>query len=433
MRTLLSLWLLACIVVSAQRAPTSTDLTGQPFFIKATWVVGGSGNWDYLTMDPVARQLFIAHGQSVQVVDVATGTLAGAVTGLREAHSIVLDPSGEFGYVTDGPADQVRVFDRRSMQIVASIPTGPAPRALVLEPQTGLLFVIGAQPNPERLAGTQARANSSATSPASSRRPSPSASPLRAASARQSLSTITVIDVEARKELAEIVTSGNLGFANTDGNGEIYIAVSDRNQIARFDAQAINSALRALAGPDATTQPSTSARSAAKGPLLDWTSNAQPAPPPDVRPRLFSLGQGCQEPRAFAVDSAHTRLFAACTNMKLMVLNGGTGELVARLPIGSGVDAVAYDAGRGLIFSANGGGDGSLTIIRQDVTDTYNVVQTLPTQQRARTLAIDPTRGELYLVTVLSGAALSRPPTGGIGSLKVAPVDGSFQVLVVGN
>jgi hypothetical protein len=119
--------------------------------------------------------------------------------------------------------------------------------------------------------------------------------------------------------------------------------------------------------------------------------------------------------------------------MKLMVLNGGTGELVATLPIGSGVDAVAYDAGRGLIFSANGGGDGSLTIIRQDVTDTYNVVQTLPTQQRARTLAIDPTRGELYLVTVLSGAALSRPPTGGIGSLKVAPVDGSFQVLVVGN
>jgi hypothetical protein len=114
-----------------------------------------------------------------------------------------------------------------------------------------------------------------------------------------------------------------------------------------------------------------------------------------------------------------------------LVLNADDGQIVATLPIGPGVDAVGYDANRGLIYSANGGADGSLTIISQSVTDSYAVIQTLPTRQRARTLAINPETGQIYLVTDLLGVNLAR--TGGIGSLQTNPVNGSFQVLVVGN
>jgi DNA-binding beta-propeller fold protein YncE len=107
---------------------------------------------------------------------------------------------------------------------------------------------------------------------------------------------------------------------------------------------------------------------------------------------------------------------------------------VATVPIGPGADAIGYDPNRGLIYTANGAGDGSLTIIRQDVTDTYSVIQTLPTRQHARTLAVDPANGDVYLTTVIYGAELSTPFTNGApASLKVAPVDASFQVLVVGN
>jgi DNA-binding beta-propeller fold protein YncE len=67
------------------------------------------GNWDYLTVDPVTRRLFIAHGPVVQVIDLDTGELSGQIGGLREAHAIVLDDAGEFGYITDGLADQVKV------------------------------------------------------------------------------------------------------------------------------------------------------------------------------------------------------------------------------------------------------------------------------------------------------------------------------------
>lgn len=147
--------------------------------------------------------------------------------------------------------------------------------------------------------------------------------------------------------------------------------------------------------------------------------------------RLFGLGSGCSGPRSLAVDGAHQRVFAACDNMKLAVMNSGSGEIVTSLPIGPGTDTVGYDPGRGLIYTANGGAQGTLSIIRQDVTDTYALIQNLPTRQRARTLAINADTGEVYLVTDYVGVNLAQP--GGIGTLKTSPVEGSFQVLVIGH
>ena len=48
-------------------------------------------------------------------------------------------------------------------------------------------------------------------------------------------------------------------------------------------------------------------------------------------------------------------------------------------------------------------------------------------------MAIDRSTGMVYLVTTLYGANLSNPPMNGIGKLQLSPVNGSFQVLVIGN
>jgi len=135
-----------------------------------------------------------------------------------------------------------------------------------------------------------------------------------------------------------------------------------------------------------------------------------------------------------AIDPDHSRLFVAGSNFRLLVIDPQSTGAIATLPIGPGPDSIAYDANRGLIFTANGQGDGSLTIIRQDVTDTYSVIQTLPTRQDARTLAVDPSNGNVYLTSVMYGAAMNTPMTNGTPApLKVSRVDSSFQVLVVGN
>jgi hypothetical protein len=86
----------------------------------------------------------------------------------------------------------------------------------------------------------------------------------------------------------------------------------------------------------------------------------------------------------------------------------------------------------GLIYSANGAGHGSLTIIRPDTTtDSYAVIQNLPTLARARTLALDPSTGNVCLVTDYLGVDLTQ--TTGFGTVKSEPIQGSFQVLMVGH
>jgi DNA-binding beta-propeller fold protein YncE len=439
MKKLLAFYLLACATVPAQQIPGATELPGSPFFIKKTWIVGGVGNWDYLTMDPAARQLFIAHGSVVQVVDVDTGTVAGQVTGLREAHAIALDDSGDFGYISDGPSGQVKVFDRRTFQVAASISTAPGPRAVVMEPQSRLLFVICANPGMENPATPQpstSPANQAANAAARSSQRTGNAFPV---ADREIKSSVTVIDVQTREPLGEILMPGKLGFAQTDGNGAVFINIENRNQIARLDAQAIAALLRGHtsvsrstlpANPSGPGQPS-QVTHRADLPVLDWSHESRFPNSAENRLNIFALGPDCVDPRGLAVDRSHTRLFAACNNMKMVVLNAATGELVVSLPTGPGTDAIGYDPGRGLIYIANGDANGSLTIIQQDVTDTYAVIQDLPTRQRARTLAVNTATGEVYLVTDLMGVNLAQP--GSIGTLQTVHVKGSFQVLVIGH
>jgi DNA-binding beta-propeller fold protein YncE len=423
------LGLLGCATVAAQTIPPPGQLGSQPYSIRKTWIIGGQGNWDYLTVDPRANQLFISHGPVVQVVDVETGSVTGEVTGLHEAHQVALSDVGDVGYISDGPADEVQVFDRRTLKLVASIPTVSNPRALVYEPDNKLLFVISAGPKPEPT-----------PPPSRSRtaRPTPNPSPSQAPNA-EARSSIMVIDAEALTPIATLLLPGTLGFATAGSGGQVYVNVVDRNQVVRLDATAVLSAIHDAAphtppakpAPAASmAKPAAAAPDAGSGVMFDFAGGIAPRPPAGAV-RTFSLGAECHEPRGLALDDNHQQLFAACNNMKMSVLNANSGQVVTSLPIGPAPDAIGYDAARGLIYTANGGAQGSVTIIRQDVTDTYAVIQTLPTRQRARTLAVNPSTGEVYLVTELMGVNLQKQ--GGIGSLKPVPATGSFQVLVVGN
>jgi hypothetical protein len=423
--------LLASLALSAQQPPQPTELPSHPFFIKQTWVVGGTGPWDYLTIDPVAERLYIAHGHAVQVVDVKSGSLVGEISGMAEAHCIALDDTGQFGYISDGAAGKVVAFDRRSLQTVATIESNPNPRALVFDPQTKLLFAIRTDPAPATPTPTAPR-----TRPRPATRPEPAREPSVDPHAS---SSVTVIDTQTQTALGQVLLNGTLGYAQTDGRGQIFVNVTDRNQIVRLDAEAVATLLRkqpsgtanpavapAPTAPGPAAPASGPAKQSAPGITVDWTQGYSSS-----QLRSFSLAAGCTDPKSLAIDGSHARVFVACGSMKMAVLNAETGEIVTALPTGPGVEAIGYDPGRSLIYTANGGGEGSLTIISRSVTDTYSVIQNLPTRQRTRTMAVNSDTGQIYLVTDLLGMNLTQP--GGIGTLQTNPVNGSFQVLVVGN
>lgn len=426
------LCLLVSLPLAAQEAPipTATALPSSPFFIKKTWPVGGNGNWDYLTIDPTAQRLYIAHGHAVQVVDIESGEVAGEITGFREAHAIALDDIGSFGYVSDGPADAVAVFDRRSLAIQATVAIGCSPRSIAFEPRNRLVFAVcGASLSvPGRPSQTAASAASgSAEQPQHPHLP-----------AYTGPSHVVVIDTVRNAPIADIILDGDLRFAQPDANGRVYITAAtaiaprvDRNgnvhteivppRIARIDASGIaDEVRRRTAGhSDADSDDPVT---------FDWSGIRRSS-------GLFltiPLPPSCAHPQGLAVDGRDLRIFAACDNQQLLVLDASHGQIVAALVTGPGDDVIGYDADRGLIYSANGGGYGSLTIVRQDAnTDSYAVIQNLATMERARTLAVDSSTGQVYLVTDIHGAGLS--DSGGIGTLHFDPIQNSFQVLVVGH
>jgi YVTN family beta-propeller protein len=137
---------------------------------------------------------------------------------------------------------------------------------------------------------------------------------------------------------------------------------------------------------------------------------------------------GCSSPSGLAIDRRHHRLFSVCDGNVMAVTNGETGAQVAQVPIGKGPDAAAYDEKRGLVFSSNG--EGTLTVVRQESADHYSVLDTVKTQAGARTLALDPASGRVYLVTAEFGPAPT--PTTEQPHPRPVPIPDSFTVLVVG-
>ena len=137
---------------------------------------------------------------------------------------------------------------------------------------------------------------------------------------------------------------------------------------------------------------------------------------------------GCNSPSGLAIDRTHHRLFSVCDGNIMAVTNADTGAQVAQVPIGKGPDAAAYDQKRGLVFSSNG--EGTLTVIKQESKDRYRVLDNIKTQAGARTMALDPSNGRVYLVTAQFGpppAATAEQPRP-----RPAPLPDSFTVLVVG-
>ena len=106
-----------------------------------------------------------------------------------------------------------------------------------------------------------------------------------------------------------------------------------------------------------------------------------------------------------------------------------TGRQVAVLPIGKGVDGVAFDPTTNNILSTNGG-DGTLTVIHQDSPTQYTVVATVPTALGARTVAEDPITHHFYTCTADYGP--TPPATTDIPRPRPSIVPGTFRVLELG-
>jgi YVTN family beta-propeller protein len=196
----------------------------------------------------------------------------------------------------------------------------------------------------------------------------------------------SVIDTATNRVIATIPLPGRPEFAQADGKGAIFVNIEDKSELARIDAA-----------------------------TLKVTATWPLAP--------------CGGPSGFAIDPVNRRGFSVCDVKTMAVTDLDSGKVIATPVIGQGPDAAAFDPQRGLAFSSNGQ-DGTLTILHQDSPDSYSLVQTVPTKRGARTMALDPSTGKVYLVTADFGPRPAPTPANPRPWPTVLP--GTFTVLVVG-
>lgn len=181
------------VLVLAATIPAKAQ---KPFAVQDKWKVGGEGGWDYLLDDSSAHRLYITHGTRVEVIDSNTGKSIGAITGLKGTHGVALDEDGKFGYISDGRANAVVVFDRGTLATVATIPAGTNPDGITFEPVTKTVWAFNGGSH-----------------------------------------NVTVIDTATRKVIATVALPGKPEFPVADGTGQVFDNIEDKNEIVRLDAK----------------------------------------------------------------------------------------------------------------------------------------------------------------------------------------------------
>ena len=190
--------------------------------------------------------------------------------------------------------------------------------------------------------------------------------------------TITLIDPKTAKSVGEIDVGGSLEFAVPDGKGRLFVNAEEGHDVVVVDLVA-----RKVVGRYPMT--------------------------------------GCLRPTGLAYVEGH-RLVSSCQSVA-KILDADDGRDIATLPIGVGPDAVIYDSARHVAYVPSGRA-GTLAVIALAGTPEQHGDGHDPTRVGARTGAVDPTTGRVYLPS----AEYDPPVTGQRPAMK----PGTFAVLVVG-
>ena len=103
---------------------------------------GGGEYFDYVTVDSAARRVYLTHGTEVKVLDADNFSVVGTISGLKRCHGVLVLPELGKGFITDGDAARVEVFDLKNLRITGEIKTFPNTDSIVYDPASKLIFTF---------------------------------------------------------------------------------------------------------------------------------------------------------------------------------------------------------------------------------------------------------------------------------------------------
>jgi YVTN family beta-propeller protein len=152
--------------------------------------------FDYVTVDSSARRVYLSRGTAVEVIDADTGALIGYIPGFKRQHGVALAPEFNYGFITDGTAAQVTMFDMKSLKILGTAKSDPDTDGIVYDSVSKRVFTMNGDSN-----------------------------------------SSTVLDAATGAVVKTIALGGAPEFAVADDKGMIYANLADKNQVAAIDAR----------------------------------------------------------------------------------------------------------------------------------------------------------------------------------------------------
>jgi DNA-binding beta-propeller fold protein YncE len=189
----------ATLLSTAAAAALADPATGT-YEVVQRWQVGGTGGWDYLTIDAARHRLFVSRGDHVDVVDTTTGKVSGRIADTNGVHGVVLAEKLHRGYTTNGKANSITEFDLDSLKVLREVPIPAAnPDAALYEPNGNHLYVFNGK-------------------------------------SRDAL----VLDAATLEVVKKLPMPDKPEFAQDDGAGHVYVNIESENgQLVRIDAKTL--------------------------------------------------------------------------------------------------------------------------------------------------------------------------------------------------
>jgi DNA-binding beta-propeller fold protein YncE len=138
-KSLWALLLLACSVSALAASPNYSVIKKIP--------IPGNGSFDYLTVDESARRLYVSHGTQVEVLDIDSLALVGSIPKTPGAHGVAIAPESGRGFVSEGQANAVRIFDLKTLKEITEVPAGKKPDAIIYDSATSRVFAFNGESN----------------------------------------------------------------------------------------------------------------------------------------------------------------------------------------------------------------------------------------------------------------------------------------------
>ena len=158
--------------------------------------VVGEGGWDYLAVDEIAQNLFLSHGNVVNVINLRTDEIVATISDTKGVHGIAIANDLNKGFISNGRDTSITVFDLSKLTIIEKVKIkGINPDAILYDQFSHKVFAYNGRSN-----------------------------------------DATVLDANTNKIISTIKLSGKPEFSVTDGKGNIYVNIEDKSSIAVIDA-----------------------------------------------------------------------------------------------------------------------------------------------------------------------------------------------------